>query len=74
MMVVSGDIYDSRFPVDGIFTHNLAEPGHAGYWLGPEQSTATFVLNLGCQLSFDGIQIVNTHNAIYKDRSTKRFR
>ena len=78
MSVVSGDFYYSNtlFTVDKIFTNNNGEPGHihGSYWLGIEQKASTFVLNLGCQLRFEGIQLVNTHNSGWRDRSTKRFR
>jgi len=72
--VVSGDKYSDHFGVHNIFTHNKGEPTHAGFWLGPEQRMATFIINLGCLLRFSGIQLVNTHNYKHKDRSSKRFR
>ena len=74
MTVVSGDIWSEQYGVDNIFSHNKAEQDQTGYWLGPELSTATFVINLGCQLSFVGIQLVNVHNAHHKDRASKTFR
>jgi hypothetical protein len=76
--VVSGDFYYDNilFTVDKIFTNNNGEPGHihGSYWLGNEQMASTFVLNLGCKLRFEGIQLVNTHNSGWRDRSTKRLR
>ena len=76
MSVVSGDIYSKDYPVYYIFTQYKKEPADIGrgYWCGKDGHRSTFILNLGCVLSFDGIQLVNTHNKWDKDRSTKKFR
>jgi len=72
--VVSGDTYpDGRFPVDKLFTVSKKERTGT-YWLGGDSQAATFIINLGCQLRFKGIQLVNTHNESARDRSTKKFR
>ena len=44
------------------------------YWLGRDWKTDYFVLDLGCNRTFSGVQLVNTHNQIHRDRSTKKFR
>ena len=77
--VVSGDIYSdhhdpSDFHVDNIFIHNKAENSYKGYWLAPDHMKGIFTINLGCPLSFDGIQLVNTHNNNHRDRATKSFK
>jgi len=72
--VVSGDIYDSRFTVDKLYTDSKKDIMGKTYWLGKNGQKAIFVLNLGCLIRFNGIQLVNTHNQGNRDRSTKRFR
>ena len=69
------EVYDNKFAVENIFTHNLAEPAEQGkgYWLGGDGTHAYFIIDLGCRISFRGIQLANTHNEGYQDRSTKRF-
>ena len=52
-------------------------PETANYWLsenkkvGPNQG---FIMSLGCKRTVVGVNLVNTHNAFHKDRSTKKFR
>ena len=78
--VVSGDFWKSNlflsayFHVENIFSHNKEEVGYEGYWLAPEQSIATFIINLGCQQNISALKLVNTHNQHLRDRSTKKFR
>ena len=69
-------VYDAKFAVENIFTRNLAEPAEQGkgYWLGGDGTNAYFIIDLGCRISFSGIQLVNTHNGGHKDRSTKKFK
>ena len=43
-------------------------------WLGADNPEAYFVMDLGCQQSFQQILLRNCHNAQYRDRSTKDFR
>ena len=68
MTVVSGDEYNSSFAVENILTKE------SNYWLAPVDTKSQFILDLGCIHTFDGIQLVNTHNANYKDKGTKKFR
>ena len=83
--VVSGDRYDARFPVQNLFTKDAKElPDNEGaadmytaktnYWLAPKGAPASFVLNLGCVQTFQGVKLVNTHNRWYKNRGTQHFR
>ena len=76
MSVVSGASFSRKYAIQNLFTHNKEEPAEIGfgYWLAKDNQRATFILNLGCQLSFDGIELVNTRNGEGGDRSTKRFR
>ena len=79
MAVVSGDVYINEalpafFGVDNIFTLYKEETSYAGYWLAPDETAATFIVNLGCQQDFSAIRLVNTHNQGHRDRSTKKFR
>ena len=71
MSVVSGDIFGSNYQVDNIFTHNKVDQC---YWIAPNNMAGTFIINLGCQLVFGGIQLVNTRNTVSRDRGTKKFR
>ena len=73
--VVSGDKYSSTFPVENLLTQEKEMwVNTANYWLGPQAATGNFILNLGCRQTFHEIQIVNTHNAHHRGRSTKQFR
>ena len=73
--VVSGDRYSSHFPVEALLTHDNKEIwSPASYWLGPNGRQGHFILDLGCPLKFNGIQLVNSHNYHHKDRATKQFR
>jgi hypothetical protein len=76
--VISEDIYTyphdpSDFHVDNIFTHNKEEKRES-YWIAPDHTQGNFIINLGCQLTFRSIKVVNTHNHNERDRSTKKFR
>ena len=58
-----------------IFTLNQEEQNcFKNYWLAKEKINSTFIMNLGCQQTFEGIQLVNTHNYVHRNRATKRFR
>ena len=71
--VVSGDIYDERFKVEFVLLHANKEGG-GNYFLTPdEQDGGEFLLDLGCEDSFETVELVNTHNAGGRDRSTKGF-
>ena len=81
--VMSGDIFDWRFPLENLLSHDLKElpgsevnngAGRTNYWLAKYHSPASFILNLGCILNFDGIRLVNTHNRWAKNKGTKQFK
>ena len=74
MGVISGDIYDQRFKVEFALHHAKKEEFGKNYWLSPNREEGgEFILDLGCEDSFDTVELVNTHNAGAKDRSTKEF-
>ena len=50
----------------------MTEEFGKNYWLSPNGG-GEFILDLGCEDSFDTVELVNTHNAGAKDRSTKEF-
>ena len=60
---------------DDSWTKQRSDP--ANYWLaenkkvGPNQG---FIMSLGCKRRVAGVNLINTHNAGHKDRSTKKFR
>ena len=70
--VVSGDGFDQRFKVEFALHHAYKEEG-GNYYLSPEQDGGEFLLDLGCEDSFETLELVNTHNAGSRDRSTERF-
>ena len=70
--VVSGD-HNERFKVEFALLHtNEEEVGN--YFLFPyEQDGGEFLLDLGCEDSFETVELVNTHHAERRTRSTKGF-
>ena len=74
MRVVSGDMFDQIFKVEFALHHAEKDEYGKNYYLTPGgQVGAEFLLDLGCEDSFNTVELVNTHNAQYRDRSTKRF-
>ena len=74
MKDISGDIYDERFKVEFALHHANKDDFGKNYWLAPDgNSGGEFLLDLGCEDSLNTVELVNTHNAGHKDRSTKRF-
>ena len=69
-------VFGKEFAVQNILTRNYAEPAKhgTGFWLGLDGTKAWFIIDLGCSMSFTGIQLINTHNSGARDRSTKEFR
>ena len=48
------------------------------YWASPNHwdiadGGGSFILDLGCEDSYDTVELVNTHNAHMKNRATKKF-
>ena len=66
--------YDARFPAEKMLTRSLIEK-HGNIWLLPDRATGKgFMLDFGSVKPFNFIELVNTHNAHGKDRSTKGFK
>ena len=72
MKVISQDSYSDNFKVELALRHANKEEHGKNYYLTPNQG-GEFLLDLGCEDSFNTVELVNTHNANYKDRSTKEF-
>ena len=70
--VVSGDVYDQRFKVEFGLHHAILEE-EGTFYLSPNQAEGEFILDLGCEDSFDTVELVNTHNSVSRDRSTQKF-
>ena len=79
--VISGDILtnDGKFKVEFALQHDMEEEFGMNYWASPDHwdiadGAGAFILDLGCEDSFDTVELVNTHNADKKNRATKRFK
>ena len=68
MTVKTGEKYNGNYPVENLLTPgDITHPKKINYWLGPNKKTATFVLDLGCKVTFSGVRLMNTHNRHNKD-------
>ena len=66
--------YDDRFTAEKLLTRSLNEK-HGNIWLLPNKATGKgFMLDFGFVKPFNLIELVNTHNAQFNDRSTKEFK
>jgi hypothetical protein len=73
--VSSGDVLSQMYSVRNLLEYGGWEDHvDPNYWLGPGNSPATFILDLGCILSINEIYVINTHNAESRDRATRQFR
>ena len=79
--VVSGDFRDQRFVVENILTQDAKEtPAHpdntnkTNYWLAKNQFRGGFVLDLGCEQTFQAVKLINTHNRWCKCIAAKQFK
>ena len=70
---MSGDNGD-KFLVEHLLSKDEKEVYEENYWLSAENKTGNFVLDLGCEMRVSMVELVNTHNADKKDRSTKEFK
>ena len=74
MKVISQDSYSDNFKVELALRYADKDEHGKNYFLTPDRQVGGgFVLDLGCEDSFNTVELVNTHNANYKDRSTKEF-
>ena len=76
MTVISGDVYDDddRWKVAHVLTRSMKEEWAKNYWALPDKSTGEFILNLGCEKSYNEVELVNTMSGENRDRSTNRFK
>jgi len=77
--VVRGDQYPNTdgfiFSITNLLTNAPLEIFGENYWLAPNgQDRAEFVLDLGCEKTVNLVELVNTHNGFYRDRSMKEFK
>ena len=66
---------EDTWNVAKLLTYSTLEtPG--SNWLAPWTSTdnTEFVLSLGCEKNVNTVEMVNTHNANWRDRSMKEFK
>ena len=67
--------YDERFTPEKLMTKSLKEEHGKNYWLLKDKETGRgFVLDFGTVKKFNLVELVNTHNAESRDRSTKEFK
>ena len=73
--VISGDVYDNdkRFKVEEAFYRAEKEEWGKSYWCAPDKMPGQFILDLGCEDSYNTVELVNLHNGPNRDRSTERF-
>ena len=72
MSVVSADQYSSSYAAVYMLTRSEVEVA-GNYWITPNGVAGHFVLDLGCSVPVSGIELVNTHNAGSRTRSTRGF-
>ena len=78
--VISEDVYkyEPNCFARNVLTRSSVEinqtPGYANYWVTPVDERGSFVIDLGCSASYNQVQLVNTHNADLRDRTTAEFR
>ena len=74
MSILNADVFNPKFLAQNTITNDPKEIMEKNYWLGPDKKVGSFTLDLGCETRVSMVEIVNTHNAQYKDRSTKEFK
>ena len=62
------------FRVAKLLTKSNPEIFGENYWLGPDQTAAEFVLDLGCNKILNLVELVNTHSGSHRNRGTKEFK
>ena len=65
----------NTFPVTNLLTNAPLEIFGENFWLAPNlQDSAEFVLDLGCEKTVNMVELVNTHDGYWRDRSMKEFK
>ena len=66
---------EDTWDVTNLLTNAPLEIFAKNYWLAPEkQDSAEFVLSLGCEKTVNMVELVNTHNGYWRERSMKEFK
>ena len=78
--VVSGTYYNTHkgceecYIVEKLLQFNNTAETRGTYWIGPNNSTAEFILDLCQQEVIKTLRLVNTHNSDSLDRATNEFK
>ena len=67
------DIPGDSFAVEKLLTNSNLEEFGENYWLAEDNTRAEFVLDLGCEKTVDGVELVNTKSGHHDNRGTKQF-
>ena len=76
--VISGDVFNAKYPVKNSFIWSIPEIGPltpiSNYWLAPGGAEGEFILEFDQPRLVSVIILVNTHNGNGNDRGTKEFK
>ena len=61
------------FPAANVFTRSLEEL-YGNYWIAPTHQTGFFMLDLGCVIESNKVELVNSHNNGNRNGATKEFK
>ena len=73
-MVVEEESWSEKYEANHVLTLSSIEKKGENYWLTRSKQQDYFILDLGCSAEYNTIQLVNTHNAVLRDKSTLSFR
>ena len=62
----------SSFSAKHVLTRSLKETT-GSFCLAPDLTSGSFVLDMGCVTDSDHVEVVNTHNTVFNDRSKSQF-
>ena len=67
---------NDQYTANHVFTRSMEKEAHGkNYWVLPDKETGKgFMLDFGSVKTFNLVELVNTHNAQTRDRSTKEFK
>ena len=67
---------NDQYTANHVFTRSMEKEEHGkNYWVLPDKETGKgFMLDFGSVKTFNLVELVNTHNAQTRDRSTKEFK
>jgi len=67
------DIPEESFSLEKLLTKSNLEIFGENYWLAEDRSGAEFVLDLGCEMRVNMVELVNTKSGHHGNRGTKQF-